>query len=419
LLASRLELLNLSLRISVRLPSRATVALWLVLALDIALRLTAVLSRRADVDWPRIQASRRINTRCLLDRLHLSIQIGVVVTCSATTVECSLLTQCLVDSLFFQKRFSLLLGHSSSKLLLTNISHRIFDLCKAAESVSVDVKDLAVFVDRVIFLVIRQCLRRTVHDPRSRLRRDPRQRFLRLLLGSNLPQPREGSSLVTAVGINSRQIDLGNCQIRLASDGLGQVLPCFGETTLLQVRKTKVAQQIAVFTVGAESGQVVSLGFVELLRPVADSAEHVVSGRVVRLETQHRFKLNPGVVKESLLHGFVAPREIFPQTGDVVHSDGWCLSLFLSFTRGRVSPASPADARLRSADCSARVERRFLRCQRLIRTERTEQSVVEQRCLTTGKQQTQARSNKCWEFAHEGNHPWLRQEVDRQDANRR
>ena len=333
MLASGLELLNLPLRIPVRLPSCATVVLRLILSLAVALRLTAVWSRRADVDWPRIQASLRISTRCLLDRLHLSIQIGVVVTCSATTVECSLLTQCLVDSLFFQKRFSLLLGHSSSKLLLTNISHRIFDLCKAAESVPVYVKDLSLFVDRVIFLVIRQCLRRTVHDPRSRLRRDPRQRFLRLLLGSNLTQPREGSSLVTAVGVNGRQIDLGFNQARFTSDGLGQVLTGFGETALLQVRKTKIVQQVAVFTVGAQSGQVVSLGFVELLRHVADSAEHVVSGRVVRLETQHGFELNPRVVNESLLHGVVALRQIFPQTADVVHSDGWCLSLLLSFTR--------------------------------------------------------------------------------------
>jgi hypothetical protein len=68
-----------------------------------------------------------------------------------------------------------------------------------------------------------------------------------------------------------------------------------------------------------------TLGFVELPRHVADSAEHVMRGRVMRFETQHGFVLNSSVVVEALLHRVVAFRQILPQTDDVVDSDRWGL----------------------------------------------------------------------------------------------
>jgi hypothetical protein len=94
---------------------------------------------------------------------------------------------------------------------------------------------LSVFSDGVFVRTTGKRLGSTIHDPRSGFRRDPCQRFLSLLLVSDLTQPRKGSIFVSGVGISCGEVHLGDSQIWLASDGLHQVLSCLVHSTLLKV----------------------------------------------------------------------------------------------------------------------------------------------------------------------------------------
>ena len=191
------------------------------------------------------------------------------------------------------------------------------------------------------------------------------------------------------MSVDCGKIYLCFVQVWLTGDGLGEVLFCFVQSALQKIRIAQIAEQVAVFTVGAKSRQVVTLGFAKFLRHVADSTEHVMSRRVVRLDTQHGFVLNSCVVIEALLHGIVALCEEFSQPPDVVELCNLGLRFLLSFPGRRVSPATATDARLCRADILIRT-RRLLSRQRFLRAQRTEKSVAEHRRLTAGKEQAKA-----------------------------